>query len=368
MLDWIIQGTHAPFFVAQQKGYFKDSGLNVSIDPGKGAGNVAVSVASNVYNFGWVDLPTMIKFNGQNPSSPLIAVYISFDDTAMAVITLKSKNYRKPADLNGAKIAGGPGTAVHDTISILLKAAKAEDVKINWLPVQPQLFGPMVARGEADGTAGFTNSNIPALLEMGIKLEDIYPIRYADFGADLYGLALVTTKKYAEENPEVVRGMVKALNKGTIDTIKDPEAALKIMKARDADDEGPDRESPARHRARTDEYKMGAGQRLERRAARAAEEDDRFRGQRFRSAQCTDRGGGLYRQVLAAARRAEGELSVARTGCKTGGSESSGPPHSGSSLGPSPGRAETRELISPRGVVHTPLMAVSFICTFYYAS
>ena len=234
MLDWIIQGTHAPFFVAQQKGYFKDNGINVAIDPGKGAGNVAVSVASNVYNFGWVDLPTMIKFNAQNPNSPLIAVYISFDDTAMAVITLKSKNYRKPADLNGARIAGGPGTAVHDTISILLKAANAENVKINWLPVQPQLFGPMVARGEADGTAGFTNSNIPALLEMGIKLEDIYPIRYADFGADLYGLALVTTKKYAEENPEVVRGMVKALNKGTIDTIKDPDGALKIMKSRDA--------------------------------------------------------------------------------------------------------------------------------------
>lgn len=233
MLDWIIQGTHAPFFVAQQKGYYKDGGLNVTIDAGKGATNVAVSVASNVYNFGWVDLPTMIKFNAQNPSSPLIAVYISFDDTPLAVITLKSKNIRKPADLNGAKIAGGPGTAVHDTISILLKAAQAENVKINWLPVQPQLFGPMVARGEADGTAGFTNSNIPALLEVGIKLEDIYPVRYADFGADLYGIALVTTKKYAEENPEVVRGMVKALNKGTIDTIKDPAAALKLMKSRD---------------------------------------------------------------------------------------------------------------------------------------
>ena len=234
MLDWIIQGTHAPFFVAQQKGYYKDNGLNVAIDAGKGATNVAVSVASNVYNFGWVDLPTMIKFNAQNPGSPLIAVYISFDDTPLAVITLKSKNFRKPADLNGAKIAGGPGTAVHDTISILLKAANAEDVKINWLPVQPQLFGPMVARGEADGTAGFTNSNIPALLEVGIKLEDIYPIRYADFGADLYGIALVTTKKYADENPDVVRAMVKALNRGTIDTIKDPAAALKTMKARDA--------------------------------------------------------------------------------------------------------------------------------------
>jgi NitT/TauT family transport system substrate-binding protein len=233
MLDWIIQGTHAPFFVAQEKGYYKEGGLNVTIDAGRGATNVAVSVASNVYTFGWVDLPTMIKFNAQNPAAPLIGVYISFDETPLAIITLKSKNLRKPADLNGARIAGGPGTAVHDTISILLKAANAESVKINWLPVQPQLFGPMVARGEADGTAGFTNSNIPALLDVGIKLEDIYAIKYSDFGADLYGIALVTTKKFADENPDTVKAMVKALNKGTIDTIKDPAAALKLMKTRD---------------------------------------------------------------------------------------------------------------------------------------
>jgi len=234
MLDWVIQGTHAPFFVAREKGYFKQNGLNVSIDPGKGATNVAVSVAGGVYDFGWVDMPSMIRFNAQNPSSPLLAVYISFDDSPLAVITRKSKGLRKPADLDGAKIAGGPGTAVHDTISILLKAANAENVKINWLAVQPQLFGPMVARGEADGTGGFTNSNIPALLEVGLKLEDIYAIKYSDFGANLYGLALVTTRKYADENPDVVKAMVKGLNLGTIDTIKDPAGALKILKSRDA--------------------------------------------------------------------------------------------------------------------------------------
>jgi NitT/TauT family transport system substrate-binding protein len=233
MLDWIVQGTHAPFFVAEQKGYYKEGGINVGIDAGRGATNVAVSVAGGAYDFGWVDLPTMIKFNAQNPSSPLVAVYISFDETPLAIITLKSKNIRTPQDLDGKKIAGGPGTAVHDTISILLKAAHAENVRIDWLPVQPQLFGPMVARGEADGTGGFTNSNIPALLDVGIKLEDIYAVRYADFGADLYGIALVTTKKFAEENPDTVKAMVRALNKGTIDTIKDPSAAIKLMKGRD---------------------------------------------------------------------------------------------------------------------------------------
>jgi NitT/TauT family transport system substrate-binding protein len=234
MMDWIIQGTHAPFFVAQDKGYFKAEGVTVdAIDAGRGATNVAVSVAGGVYQFGWVDLPSMIRFNAANPASPLVAVYMSFDESPLAVITRKTAGIRKPSDLDGKKIAGGPGTAVHDTISILLKAANAESVKINWVAVQPQLFGPMLKRGEVDGTGGFTNSNIPAALELGMTLDDLFVIKYSDFGADMYGLALVTPKKFADENPQTVRGVVKALNQGTRDTIASPQKALEVLKGVD---------------------------------------------------------------------------------------------------------------------------------------
>jgi NitT/TauT family transport system substrate-binding protein len=234
MLDWIIQGTHAPFFIAQKNGYFKDGGVTVDgIDAGKGATNVAVSVAGGAYQFGWVDLPSMIRFNALNPSSPLIAVYISFDDTPLAVVTRKDAGITKLADLNGKKIAGGPGTAVHDTFPVLLKAAKQENIKVDWVNVQPQLFGPMLKRGEVDGTGGFTNSNIPAALELGFKMSDLTVIKYSDYGADMYGLALVTTKKFADENPDTVKGVVAALNHGTKDTIANPAAALDLMQARD---------------------------------------------------------------------------------------------------------------------------------------
>ena len=234
MLDWIIQGTHAPFFVAQSKGYFKAAGVTVdALDPGKGATNVAVSVAAGVYQLGWVDLPSMIRFNAQNPAAPLIAVYMSFDASPLAVITRKDAGIRTPADLDGKRIVGGPGIAVHDTISVLLKAAHAENVKINWVPVQAQLFGPMLKRREVDGTGGFTNSNIPAMLEIGFTLDDLFVLKYSDFGADMYGLALVTPKKFADENPGTVRGVVKALNQGTRDTIASPQQALDILTARD---------------------------------------------------------------------------------------------------------------------------------------
>ncbi|MGZ4987763.1 MAG: ABC transporter substrate-binding protein [Limisphaerales bacterium] len=233
-MDWIIGSTHTPFLVAQEKGYFKDAGVTVdAIDPGKGATNVAVAVAGGAYQFGWVDLPSMIVFNAKNPASRLIAVYISFEQTPLAVFTRKEANVSKPADLDGKKIAGKPGTAGYDTISILLKAAHAENIKIDWQALQPNLYAIMTKRGEIDGSAGFLNSNIPAAIEAGIKREDLAVMKYSDYGADLYGLALVTTKKFADENPNTVRGVVKALNRGTKDSLANPEEALTILKKRE---------------------------------------------------------------------------------------------------------------------------------------
>jgi NitT/TauT family transport system substrate-binding protein len=233
-LDWIVQGTHAPFFVAQDKGYFKAAGVTVdAIDKGNGATNVAVTVASGAYQYGWVDLPSMILFNAKNPATPLIAVYVSFDQTPLAFITRKTAGIRTPADLDGKRIAGGPGTAVHDTASILFEAAHAGNVKVSWVAVQPQLFGTLFKRGDVDGTGGFTNSNVPAILEMGFTMDDLFVLKYSDFGADMYGLALVTRKKFADENPQTTRAIVRALNQGTRDTIAAPQKALDLLKARD---------------------------------------------------------------------------------------------------------------------------------------
>src|SRR5258708_17017860 len=178
-------------------------------------------------------MPVMFFFNTKIPPPPLTAVYVRSDHPPLPFLPRKPAGIRPPADLDGKKIAGGPGIAVHDTASILFKAAHAENVKVNWVAVQPQLFGAMFKRGDVDGTGGFTNSNIPAILEMGFTMDDLFVLKYSDFGADMYGLALVTRKKFADENPQTTRAVVKALNQGTRDTIAAPQKALDLLKARD---------------------------------------------------------------------------------------------------------------------------------------
>jgi NitT/TauT family transport system substrate-binding protein len=233
MMDWIIQGTHSPFFVAQKNGYFDKNNVKVQVDPGAGATNVAVSVAGGAYQFGMVDMPTIVKFDAENPNTPLVGVYMYFDDSPLAIVSRKSAGIKTPQDLQGKRIAGGPGIAVHDTISILLKAAHAENVQPIWVSVQPQLFAPMFLRGEVDALGGFTNSQIPAAVEMGIPLNEVSALKYADFGADMYGMALAAPKSFVDANPAVVKAVVEALNHGVKDVIANPPAALDVMQARD---------------------------------------------------------------------------------------------------------------------------------------
>jgi NitT/TauT family transport system substrate-binding protein len=231
MLDWFMQGTHAPVYTALDKGYFKQGGVNAIIEPGKGATNVAVSIASGADQFGMVDLPALILFNARNPGKELVAVYMYYDTTALAIVARKSANINKPEDMAGKKIAGAPGTAARDAIGLI--ASPELQSKIQWMPIAAQLNGQMIIKGEVDALSGFTNSQIPAALEAGMKMEDLTVLKFSDYGPKMYGLTIATTKEYLDANPEIVRAVVKAINKGLIDAIKSPDEALKSIQSRD---------------------------------------------------------------------------------------------------------------------------------------
>jgi NitT/TauT family transport system substrate-binding protein len=211
MLDWFMQGTHAPVYTALDKGYFKQGGVNAIIEPGKGATNVAVSIASGADQFGMV--------------------YMYYDTTALAIVARKSANINKPEDMAGKKIAGAPGTAARDAIGLI--ASPELQSKIQWMPIAAQLNGQMIIKGEVDALSGFTNSQIPAALEAGMKMEDLTVLKFSDYGPKMYGLTIATTKEYLDANPEIVRAVVKAINKGLIDAIKSPDEALKSIQSRD---------------------------------------------------------------------------------------------------------------------------------------
>src|SRR5262249_57027909 len=89
----------------------------------------------------------------------------------------------------------------------------------------------MLAEGKVDAITGFSFSIYYNLLQKGLKPDDIKILLMADYGLVLYGNAIMVNPDYAKANPKVVAGFVRATIKGVLDTIKDPDTAIKSVMA-----------------------------------------------------------------------------------------------------------------------------------------
>ncbi|NLZ11035.1 ABC transporter substrate-binding protein [Neopusillimonas aromaticivorans] len=233
-LDWRFEGPAAPYFVALDKGYYKAEGLDVTIDPGASSVEPINRVATGTYQMGFADINSLVKYrdNPQNP--PVKAVMMVYDTPAFSIVTLKDKGISKPKDLEG-KILGAPapdGAYAQWPIFVAANGIDASKVKVEnvGFPVRE----PMLAQGKVDAITGFWFSSYMNLKANGVKDEDIVVLLMRDYGVDLYGNALMVNPDFAKNNPEAVKGFVKATIKGIQETLKDPEAAIDSLMKRNA--------------------------------------------------------------------------------------------------------------------------------------
>jgi NitT/TauT family transport system substrate-binding protein len=231
-LDWKFEGPSAPYFVAIDKGYYKAEGLNVTIDSGPGSVAGIARVAAGTYPIGFFDINSLVKFQDQNPDKKVQAVLMMYDKPPFAIATTSKTGITKPKDLEG-RILGAPapdGAFAQWKAFVHENGIDASKVKIEnvGFPVRE----PMLADGKVDAITGFSFSMHFNLLQKGLKPEDIRTMLMADHGLVLYGNAVMVNPDYAKANPKVVAGFVRATIKGVLDTIKDPDTAIKSVMTR----------------------------------------------------------------------------------------------------------------------------------------
>ena len=149
-LDWKFQGPTAAFFVAEDQGYFKEEGLEVSIDSGNGSAGAVTRVASGAYQMGFADINSLVEFNVANPGQAVKAVMMVYDAAPFGLYTLKSSGITKPADLVGKKL----GAPVFDASYKLFPAFAAEvgidPAAVLRVNMDPPLREAMLVRGDVD--------------------------------------------------------------------------------------------------------------------------------------------------------------------------------------------------------------------------
>lgn len=234
ILDWSFLGPQSPYLLAADRGYFREEGINVTIDRGFGSGDTPVKVASGAYEFGVGDVSPVMRMRMTLPGSDLVTPFVLQQGSPVAAMTLRRTGITTPKGLEGKRIAAPETDTGRQMFPVFAKATGIDASRITWMTVTPPLREPMLARGDADAIVGFETSGVFSLQAVNVRREDIVSMRYGDHGVTLLSTALQCRRPTAEANPRIVTGMIRAIIRGHLDAFRDPDAAITSLRRRDA--------------------------------------------------------------------------------------------------------------------------------------
>ena len=224
--DRPLEASAAPFVVALDHGLFSAEGLAVSTNIASGSPDAIARVASDASDLALVDINELIRFRDQANAPPVKAVFVLFNKSPYAFVARKSRGIHALSDLEGKTV----GVADSD-FSIRMWPAlarqngiKLASVKLN--RISAAVREPILSAGQVDAVAAFSYLAAVNLRDRGVPASDLAVLKYADYGCEAYGFAVIVNPAFAIAKPEAVKGFVRAVIAGIHLTIADPARAV----------------------------------------------------------------------------------------------------------------------------------------------
>lgn len=220
-MGYIPNIQYAPFYVTIEKGYFAEEGIEIEFDYSFETDGVALTGAG--------ELPFAVASGEQvllarSQGLPVVYAFAWYQQFPISVISAPGLNINEPADLRGKKI-GLPGLFGANFIGLeaLLFSAGVDPSEVQMDAIgfnQVEAY----ASGNSEIVVGYAANEPIVLASQGFDLTEL---RVADY-VSLTANGIVTNEETIANDPELVRGMARALARGIEDTIANPDEAYEI--------------------------------------------------------------------------------------------------------------------------------------------
>lgn len=227
-LNWFPVGDHAAYWVALDKGYFADRGLDVTLENSKGSGDSIAKVDSGRADAGLADSAVVIASHARGTTIKVVGMV--FDKTPLNVFSSKEKPITSPKELEGKTLGAPPGDGQRQVWPAFAKANDIDESKVTWVNIEPTAKIAALAEKRVDAVADYT-TGLP-LYEKPMGVGNVVMMPWSSFGFDMYSMSIMASDKTMKERPEVLKKFLEAAYMGWHDVMKDPEAALEIFKKR----------------------------------------------------------------------------------------------------------------------------------------
>ena len=220
-MGYIPNIQYAPFYVAVEKGYFKDAGIEIEFDYKFETDGVAL-VGAGELPFAVVSGEQVLL--ARSKGLPVTYVAAWYQQYPVSVVAKSELGIVIPQDLKGKKI-GLPGLfgANYVGLRALLNAAKLSESDVTLDTIGFNQVETMAA-GQQDIVVGYTANEPIQLRARGIAVTELRVADYAQLAAN----GLLASEKVIAENPELVRAFVGAFLKGLKDTLDNPDEAFTL--------------------------------------------------------------------------------------------------------------------------------------------
>lgn len=200
--NWFAQSEHGGNYTALIKGFYKEAGLDMTIQSGGPGISATQIVASGKAQFGMgqADEVLFARENGL----PLVAILGTFQKNPQGIMVHKDRNIKSMEQLNGRKVYVGSGVAYWEYMKKAFHLDKVQELKYTG-----QLAN--FVNDKESATQVYVTSEPFAMKQEGVEVEVLLN---ADFGYAPYGNIMYTTESFMKENPEAVKAFVEATVKG----------------------------------------------------------------------------------------------------------------------------------------------------------
>ncbi len=226
-LNWFPVGDHAAYWVALDKGYYAQRGLDVTLENSKGSGDSIAKVDTGRADAGLADAVPVVAATARGAKVKMVGMV--FDKTPLNFYSRKDKPAYKPKDLEGKTIGAPPGDGQRQAWPAFAKMNGVDPAKVTWVNIEPTAKVAALAEKRVDVVGDYT-TGLPFMTKaLG---DQVVMMPWADFGFELYSMSIIASEKTMKERPKALRAFLEASYMGWRDVMADPKAALAIFKKR----------------------------------------------------------------------------------------------------------------------------------------